>query len=275
MDIKLIAIDLDGTLLDSEGFLSKENKEAIQKAKEKGVRVVLCTGRPLRAMTHLLAEAELMDEEDIAITYNGGLIQKSKTGEVIHEMTHNREESLDIYQLGQKLNLPVNFIDLDYVYEPAYPKGAESIYMTSHQEVPKENALEYVNLDIDNLPKPFKINKIVMSRPSEELDAAIPEIPDEYYDKYNIYKSQSFILEVLPLNVDKGFSMRLIGKELGLEKEEIMGIGDQENDLSLVENAGLGIAMENAIGPVKEAADYITYSNDANGVAHAIKKFVL
>ncbi|MDN6162425.1 MAG: Cof-type HAD-IIB family hydrolase [Atopostipes sp.] len=275
MDIKLIAIDLDGTLLDSEGSLSKENKEAIQKAKEKGVRVVLCTGRPLRAMTHLLAEAELMDEEDIAITYNGGLIQKSKTGEVIHEMTHNREESLDIYQLGQKLNLPVNFIDLDYVYEPAYPKGAESIYMTSHQEVPKENALEYVNLDIDNLPKPFKINKIVMSRPSEELDAVIPKIPDEYYDKYNIYKSQSFILEVLPLNVDKGFSMRLIGKELGLEKEEIMGIGDQENDLSLVENAGLGIAMENAIDPVKKAADYITYSNNANGVAHAIKKFVL
>ncbi|MDN6196317.1 MAG: HAD-IIB family hydrolase, partial [Atopostipes suicloacalis] len=111
--------------------------------------------------------------------------------------------------------------------------------------------------------------------PGKELDAAIPNIPADYHEKYNIFKSQDFILEILPLNVDKGFSMRLIGEMLGLEKEQIMGIGDQENDLALVENAGLGIAMENAIEEVKKAADYITYSNDENGVAHAIKKFVL
>lgn len=275
MDIKLIAIDLDGTLLNSEGKIPRENKKAIQAAKEKGVQVVLCTGRPLRAMTHLLEEANLMAEEDIVITYNGGLIQKSKTGEIISERTHNREESIDIYQLGEKLQLPVNFIDLDYIYEPPYPEGAESIYMTAHQNVPKERALKLTDLNMDDLPPDFKINKVVMSRPAEEIDAAIPKIPSEYYEKYNIYKSQAFILEVLPLKVDKGFSMRLLGEDLGLEKNQIMGIGDQENDLSLVENAGLGIAMENAIDSVKEAADYITYSNDHHGVAHAIEKFVL
>lgn len=275
MDIKLIAIDLDGTLLNSKRELSDENKEAIREAKEMGVQVVLCTGRPLRSMTHFLEEADLLGEDDLVITYNGGLIQQAKTGEIINEITHNREESLDIYRLGEKLKLPVNFIDLDYVYEPAYPKGAESIYMSSSREVPKENALKFIDVDINNLPHPFKINKIVMSRPAEELDAVIPSIPKDYHKKYNIYKSQPFILEILPDQVDKGFSMRLLGKMLGLEKAQIMGIGDQENDLSLVENAGLGIAMENAIDEVKAAADYITRSNDENGVAHAINKFVL
>lgn len=275
MDIKLIAIDLDGTLLDSSRSLSEENKEAIKEAKEAGIKIVLCTGRPLRSMTHLLEEADLLDDDDIVITYNGGLIQKSKTAEIISEITLNRDESLDIYKLGQQLKLPVNFIDLDYVYEPPYPEGADSIYMNSSREVPKANALKFIDLDMESLPDPFKINKVVMSRPSEELDAAIPHIPDVYHERYNIYKSQAFILEILPKDVDKGFSMRLLGDMLGLEKKQIMGIGDQENDLSLVENAGLGIAMQNAIDQVKDAADYITRSNDNNGVAHALRKFVL
>lgn len=275
MAIKLIAIDLDGTLLDSNRELSDANKNAIQAAKEKGVQVVLCTGRPLKAMTHLLKEADLMGEEDIAITYNGGLIQKTKTGEIIHEMTLNREESLDIYRLGEKLNLPVNFIDFNYIYEPRYPENVPSIYTKSHPKVPKKNALSVKAIDIDHLEESFESYKIVMSRPAEELDAAIPNIPDDYHERYNIFKSQDFILEVLPKKVDKGFSMRLLGEMLGLDKEEIMGIGDQENDLSLVENAGLGIAMGNAIDQVKEAADYISYSNDENGVAHVIQKFVL
>lgn len=275
MDIKLIAIDLDGTLLHSDRSLSDENRQAIQEAKAAGVQVVLCTGRPLRSMHYLLDEIGLRDKGDLAITYNGGLIQSTPDGEIVNQITFNREQSLDIYELSKSLNLPVNFIDLDYVYEPPYPVGAESVYMDASKNVPKDQALKFVDVEIEELPDPFTINKIVMSRPAEELDAVIPEIPASYYEKYNIYKSQPFILEVLPQHVDKGYSMRLLGEKLGLEKEQIMGIGDQENDLSLVENAGFGVAMENAIPLVKKAADYITKTNDENGVAHVIRKFVL
>ncbi|HIZ70182.1 MAG TPA: Cof-type HAD-IIB family hydrolase [Candidatus Atopostipes pullistercoris] len=275
MEIKLVAIDLDGTLLNSDRTLSEENRIAIKKAKEQGVHIVLCTGRPLRSMQHLLQEADLLDDEDIAITYNGGLIQKTKSGEVINELTFNRAECLDIYEMAKQLNMPVNFIDLDYIYEPPYPVGVQSHYTSTNRYVPKQNALQLKEIAMDHLPDPFTINKIVISRPSEELDAIIPKIPAHYHEKYNIYKSQPFILEVLPKNVDKGFAMRILGEMLGLEKEEIMGIGDQENDLSLVENAGFGVAMENAIDRVKEAADFITQSNDHHGVAQALYKFVL
>lgn len=275
MDIQLIAIDLDGTLLDSEQSLPIENKEAIREAKEAGIQVVLCTGRPLRSMQHLLKEADLLDDGDLVITYNGGLIQKAKTGEIIKEMTFNREQALDIYRLGEDIGMPVNFIDLDYVYEPEYPKNAESLYMHARGGAPIKNGLQFIDIDIKNLPTPFKTNKIVMSRPEEELDVIIPKIPASYHEKYNIYKSRSFILEFLPKNIDKGYSMRVLGEMLGLKKEQIMGIGDQENDLSLVANAGVGVAMANAIPMVKEAADYITKTNDEQGVAHAIRKFVL
>lgn len=274
-DIKLIAIDLDGTLLDSNRELSEENYQAIQDAKAADIQVVLCTGRPLRSMNYLLDEIGLKGENDLAITYNGGLIQKTKTGEVVHELTLDREDSLSVYEMATDFNLPVNFIDLDYIYEPPYPKGRDSVYNKGVTNIPEDQALQFKAVDIEKLPNPFKINKIVLSRPSEELDEIIPMIPKQYHEYFNIYKSQSHILEVLPLNVDKGNAMRIVGEMLGLEKSQIMGIGDQENDFTLVEQAGLGVAMGNAIEKVKEVADYITKTNDENGVAYAIRKFAL
>lgn len=275
MGIKLIAIDLDGTLLDSNRNVSSDNLLAIKEAKAAGIKVVLCTGRPLRSMNYLLDMAGLREKDDLAITYNGGLIQKTNTGEIIHQLTLDRTDCIDIYTLSELLNLPVNFIDLDYIYEPPYPVGVESIYNRGKTNIPKEQALQFKDLVMDKMPDPFNINKAVMSRPAHELDAAISKIPPAYYEKFNIYKSQSTILEILPQHVDKGFAMRVVGEMLGLEQSQIMGIGDQENDLSLVTNAGVGVAMGNAIERVKEAADYITKSNEESGVAHAIRTLAL
>lgn len=275
MGIKLIAIDLDGTLLDSNRMVSEENFDAIQEAKAAGIKVVLCTGRPLRSMSYLLDEVGLKSEEDLAITYNGGLIQKTNTGEIVHEITLTRDDCLAIYELSQLLNLPVNFIDLDFVYEPTYPVGRESIYNKGLTNIPADQALQFSNIDIQDLPNPFTINKAVMSRPAHELDEVISKIPKEFHEKFNIYKSQDTILEILPQNVDKGHAMRIVGEMLNLDKSEIMGIGDQENDLSLVQQAGVGVAMGNAIDIVKESATYITKTNDESGVAHAIRKIAL
>lgn len=273
MDIQLIVIDIDGTLLDSKGSISTENKLAIKKAKDKGVQVILCTGRPIRSAHYLLAELDLLSKEDLIITSNGGLIQRAKTGEILHEVTFEREENRRIYELSQKLNMPVAFIDLEYVYEPEYRDGIESIYTGGRAK--KKNGLKFVDIEMDNLPEVFEIHQAIMSRPEEELDAVIPLIPTHYYKRYNIYKSLPTILEFLPKQVDKGSSMLRVAKMIGLERDQVMGIGDQENDLSLVQEAGLGIAMGNAIKQVKEAADYITKSNNHHGVAHAIQKFIL
>lgn len=269
MAIQLIAIDLDGTLLNSKKEISEENKQAIQAAKNKGVKVVLCTGRPLKGMVHILEECNLLEKGDLGITYNGGLVQWTHTGEILSQIVHTKEDVLDAYALSKQVKMPLNLIDLDHVYEPPYPEKRASLYGTIM------SALPFVPIDMDSLPESLAINKMVMCWHEEELDRAILNIPQYYQERFTLMKSRKNLLEVLPKMVDKGVGMTMLAEELGIKKEEIMGLGDQENDLAMVEYAGLGVAMENATDEVKQAADFITKSNDDHGVAYAIKKFVL
>jgi hypothetical protein len=269
MAIKLVAIDLDGTLLNTAHEVSKENKQAIQAAKDAGIKVVLCTGRPLKGMIHILQECNLLEEGDLGITYNGGLVQWTHTGKTVSQITHTKEDVQVAYQLSQKMGMPLNLIDLDHVYEPEYPKGRESLYSTIMK------ALPFKPIQMNKLPESLAINKMVMCWHQDELDEAIASIPSEYHERFTIMKSRPNLLEVLPKEVDKGKGLAMLAEKLGLAREEIMGIGDQENDLAMVEYAGLGVAMGNATEEVKHAAQFVTKTNDEYGVAYAIEKFVL
>ncbi|GEK91208.1 Cof-type HAD-IIB family hydrolase [Alkalibacterium kapii] len=269
MSIKLVAIDLDGTLLNSNHEVSFENKEAIRKAKEQGVKVVLVTGRPLKAMLHILEACNLTDAGDIALTYNGGLVQWTQSGETLNQIVFQKDESIDIYKLSQDLGLPCNFIDLNTVYEPPYPKGKPSRY----PEV--MHALPFEPIDMTDLPEEFPINKIVYCWDQEELDEKIKEIPNIYRERYNLIKSRPNLLEFMPKSIDKGKGLELLSEILDISVDDMMAIGDQENDLAMVQRAGTGVAMENAVPIVKDAAQIITKTNDAHGVAYAIEKYVL
>lgn len=275
MKIKLIAIDIDGTLLNSQKKLTQENKRAIRRAKEKGVRIVLCTGRPLRSMYYLIEELDLFDEQDLAVTYNGGLIQYTQTEQVLFQRNLTLKQVQNIYRLLNKLELPTNFIDLDYIYELPYPKGRPSIYQLDKKAHRHAEDLIFKWAMIEDFSDQSRIIKAVASRPSEELDVGMAKIPQPLFKELTIFKSQPHILEFLPQKVSKGHALGIIANHLGIEKSEIMGIGDQENDLSLVTEAGLGIAMGNAIPRVQKVADYITKSNDHHGVAYAINRFIL
>lgn len=269
MSIKLVAIDLDGTLLNSNHEVSQENKAAIRKAKEQGVKIVLVTGRPLKAMLHILEDCHLTEPGDIALTYNGGLVQWTDTGESIRQITFQKEDVLDIYQLSQELGLPCNFIDLDVVYAPPYPKDKPSQYPTVM------HALPFEPIDMRHLPEAFPINKIVYCWHQEELDEKIKEIPDIYRERYNLIKSRPQLLEFMPKSIDKGKGLDLLSEILDIDVADMMAIGDQENDLAMVQRAGTGVAMENAIDLVKDAAQIITKTNDQHGVGYAIEKYVL
>lgn len=269
MSIKLVAIDLDGTLLNSDHHVSKENKQAIQKAKAQGVKIVLVTGRPLKGMLPILDECNLTEEGDIGLTYNGGLVQWTRTGETLSQITLPKEDVIDVYKLSQDLELPCNFIDLDTVYAPSYPKDKPSLY-SKHMK-----ALPFEPIDMVDLPEEFPINKIVMCWHQEELDEKIKEIPEVYHERYTIMKSRYNLLEVLPKTVDKGKGLIQLSELLGIGLDEMMAIGDQENDLAMIQTAGTGVAMANATQIVKDAAQIITKSNDEHGVGYAIEQYVL
>ncbi|MCQ9209818.1 Cof-type HAD-IIB family hydrolase [Granulicatella seriolae] len=266
--MKAIALDLDGTLLTSDKKISQATKETIQVAKDLGIKIILCTGRPLKGILHYLEELELVDDTDFSITYNGGLIQENKSGNVHYQKTLSKEEVSHIYQETYSVGLPINMIDLDYAYETTYPAGVQSYYPQIME------ILSFLKKNPDDFEDNHRFNKAVICTDQELLDQQAQQLPAEFFDSYTTVKSRPILLEVLPKGVSKGDALVRLADLLGISMDEMMACGDEENDLSMIEAAGFGVAMENAIDSLKEAADYITASNNHDGVAQAINYMI-
>lgn len=267
--IKLIALDLDGTLLTPEKTISEASKEMIRKAKEVGVKVVLCSGRPLLGIRRYLEELDLLGDGDYSITYNGGLVQRNSTSEVLSQKVLTYEQIKELYALSQDLGVPMNMLDLEFVYEPAYPVGRESLYHTLMSA-----SLPFVERSIDSFDPEHVFNKVVICTDPDYLDEAIARIPEEYYARYSMMKSRPLLFEIMHPEVDKGNGIQTLCDLLGYKPEEVMAVGDEENDLAMLEFAGVAVAMENAREDIKEKADFVTRTNREDGVAFAMKKYL-
>lgn len=266
---KLIALDMDGTTLRKDHSISEKTKYAIKKAKEKGVKVVLATGRPIKGIERYLDELDLVSSEDYAITCNGAVVQNTSTGQVISKDTFlTKEEMLEVYEESVKLG--VNFHAFSVNRGCVTPKNSK---YTEHEV--KINGIDLTEMSLYELDNDDKIIKVMMVDEPEVLDNAIEKLQKKFYDKYTVVKSAPFFLEFLNKKVNKGEGVRTLATTLGIRKEEIICMGDAENDLHMIQYAGLGVAMENAFDHVKKEADYITKSNEDDGVAHVIEKFVL
>lgn len=267
--IKLIAIDIDGTLLNSHHQLTDEVKVALKKAEEKGVKIVLCTGRPLTGVQDLIEELDLFGENDYVVTYNGSLIQKTKTKEIVSKFELTYDDYLAIDTLARKLNVHLHTETADTMY-------------TSNRDISRYTVLEsyLVNMPLkfrtqDEMNAELNILKMMMIDEPEILERIPPLIPAEFYEQYTIVKSAPYFLEFLNKKVNKGAAVKRLAEQLNIQPSEVMALGDNENDLPMIEYAGIGIAMANATENVKKAASFITTSNDEHGVAVAIEKFVL
>ena len=229
MSIKLVAIDIDGTLLNEKREVTKEVKEAIAAAVAKGVSIVLCTGRPLPGVQEQLNELNLFQDNDYVITYNGALVQQTKSGKIIarHGLTH--EDFLEIEVMARRVGSHLHSIDDKAIHEASLVKMPLK-YRTPEEMTPDMN-----------------IVKMMMIDEPEILDAAIARLPQTFRDKYTTVKSAPYYFEVLNKEASKGAAVANLAQHLGIDQDEIMAIGDNENDLSMIEYAGLGVAMGNAV----------------------------
>lgn len=268
--IKLIALDLDGTLLSTQKSISDVNKEAIRLAVAKGVKVVLCSGRPLLGIKRYVDELNLLGAEDFSITYNGGLVQRNHDSKVLSQKTLSYQDIKTIYQLSQDLALPMNMLDLNYVYEPAYPVGRESLYPTLMSA-----SLPFVERSIDSFEDTHQFNKVVFCTDPDYLDQAIAQIPAAFHEQFSTMKSRPLLYEIMHPEVDKGSGIARLCDLMGYTADEVMICGDEENDSAMFDYAGVAVAMGNATTAIKEKATFITKTNDEDGVAHAIQQFVL
>lgn len=265
MTIELIAIDLDGTLLTPDKKISTKVKETIEIAKTKGIKVVLCTGRPLPGVFPFLEALNLEEEGDYVITYNGALVQQSHNGKAIAHHTLSFEDFLKIEEMSRQVGVHCQTIDEKYIY-------------TANKDISPYSVREsfLVNMPIryrtvEEMDPTIEISKMMMIDEPDMLDAGIAKFPKDFYDEYTILKSEPFYLEVLNKSASKGQALKDLAQILSIPRENIMAIGDNENDKDMIEYAGMGVAMGNAIASVKEISNYVTDTNEHDGVATAIE----
>ena len=266
--IKMITIDLDGTLFDNHKVISKENKEALAKAREKGCYIVLATGRPYDGVKATLDELNLNTENDYVITYNGGKILNAKTKEVIFSSTIDGIFVKELYQEALKQNVDIHAF-----------RANEELITPKHN--PYTDVEATINHITDNL---FDFNDILdsdlfikaMLVSSDENVTRITPTYKEYYDgKYQVLRSAKIFLEFLNKDTNKGKALEYLASYLNIKLSETMAIGDADNDISMIKTSGVGVAMANSFKEVLDVADFVTKSNLESGVAYAIKKYVL
>ncbi|MFL2133246.1 sugar-phosphatase [Desemzia sp. FAM 24101] len=267
MKISLIALDLDGTLLLPDRTVSPKVAETLAIAQSKGIKLVLCSGRPLPGVLPLLEELDLQNEGGHVITYNGALVQQSNDGKILAHHTMDYADFLEVDGLGRELGIHCHAVNDTGVYTTNKDISYYSVRESFLTTVP----LRYRTAE--EMDPSLLISKIMFVDPKEILEEAISKIPSAFAEKYTLLRSEDFFLEVLNKSASKGQALRDLAAILNIPREEIMAIGDNGNDLDMLEFAGMGVAMGNASLAAKEASDYVTDSNAHDGVATAIEKF--
>jgi hypothetical protein len=269
MPIKLIAIDMDGTLLLPDHTISPAVKAAIASARARGVSVVLCTGRPYAGVESYLRELHMDEPNDYCITYNGALVQKAQDGSTVAQTALNYDDYRYLEQLSREVGSHFHALDRHQLYTA----NRDISYYTVHESFIANIPLVFC--EPENMDKNGEFLKVMMIDDPVVLDKAIARIPAEVHERYTLLKSSPYFLEILDKRVNKGTGVKALAEKLGIGREEIMTLGDQENDIAMLEYAGMGVAMDNAIDKVKEVSNFVTKSNLEDGVAYAIEKFVL
>jgi cof-like hydrolase len=267
--IKVIALDMDGTLLNSKKELLEETKQYFKEFHTKGTEtlLVLCTGRPETGIRPYLKDLGYLEENHYIISQNGANIYESQTGNRIMDAFVDSVEIQKWIELGKKHGVSVMGAGVDYYY--------------SFDEDPTEWMefdVKIVNGSIKRITKEESLStdfyKLLLLGDVEQLNEFETIIPKEWRDEFYVVRSQKYLVEVLRKGVNKAFGLEKLAAALNIEPSEIASIGDAANDIEMLEYSGLAIAMGNASEEVKAIADIVTDTNENNGVIKAIDRLI-
>lgn len=263
---KLVAIDMDGTLLREDKTISDRTKDAIKGAVDKGVKVVLASGRPIQGLERYLEELQLVSENDYVMSFNGSVVQNVKTRDIISKNILKGKDLKVLHTLSKEIGVHIHAFTR---------QGCITPIMNEYTKLEgRINGIEVYEADFDAIDDNEDVIKVMFIDPEPVLEEAIKKIPASTYEAFTIVRSAPYFLEFLNKASSKGAGVKALSEYLGIKQEEVICIGDAGNDLDMIEFAGLGVAMGNAFEEVKKAADYITDDNESDGVAHVIEKFI-
>ncbi len=263
-NIKLIACDLDGTLLDSNKNVSQDNQDTIKSLKE--CKFVISTGRPLAGITYLNEMLDLNKDDCYSICYNGAVIINNKTKKIISSCTIPYSYIIEVFEFAKKYNLNFHAFKDD----GTLLTNEKNEYTAVEEKI---NKIEAKVIDFYSINQNTKFIKCMIVSSKENLDKVINIVPNSLSNKMNVSRSSNIFLEFQSFDSNKGLGIKKLAKHLNIDIKDTMAIGDQDNDRSMFEVAGISVLMENGNMDLKEYVDFITTSNDSSGVANAIRHF--
>lgn len=273
-NIKMIGFDLDGTLLNSNKEISDYTRDVMREAVKQGVIILPATGRPL---TGIPKPVMALPGIRYAVTANGARVVDVQEDKVLHEALLPYEKGKELLEIFAKYD----------TYREVYYEGFgyATADMVEHIEeyMPIKPMIEYMRTTRRRVPdvevmfheKKMAVDKLqALFRDTETRDLAMKEVKEKVHGAA-VTSALGNNIEANGEDAQKGIALLKLGEILGIKKDEIMAFGDGSNDMDMIRRVGFGVAMENGIDEIKEAADYITVTNDEHGVAKAIEKFVL
>ena len=269
MNFRLLVLDIDGTVTNTEKKVTPRTKAAIKKLQEQGTLVAIASGRPTRGIAPVADELEFDKYGSYVLAFNGARIVNWKTKECIYSKTLPLGMPRKLYRSAVRHEVGI----ITYEEEQIIAGTTPDVYMETESKITglpichRKDFPSYVN---------FPVNKCLLTGEPDELERIEPLLAEEYLHEAQIFRSEPFFLEATPKNVDKAYCLEKLLKILGISREEMVSCGDGYNDISMIQFAGLGAAMANAQEKVKDVADYITVrSNDEDGVEEVIDKFFI
>ena len=272
MAIKLVAIDIAATLVNDHRQITPKTKEALEAAKQQGVKVVLCTGRPMTGVNAYLTELGLNHQDDeYVISFNGALAQ-STNERVLVNYTLSFDDYIDWQSFCTKNNVKSQFESRDYIYTTNRDLSPWTIHESDLVSMPvRVRSLD----EMAHTQDQYVLAKGMMLGDKEELNQVQTKFIKEFGDRFTVIRSEDFYLEIINHRASKGSTLKALSEELGIKQDEVMALGNAQNDNSMIEYAGIGVAMGNAVPETKAVADVITDTNNNDGVGKAVEKYVL
>lgn len=269
MKPRILVLDIDGTLTNSKKEVSLSTKNALYAMQAAGDIVVIASGRPTAGTAKIAEECKLAEYGGYVISYNGARIVRWSTGEILYNNTLPQQFIPQIYEIAKERGVGMITYDPDDNIFTGTPKDQ---YMELEARI-NGRTITQVEDFIGAIK--FPVNKCLISGEPEILAPLTEELQKRYYGVLNIYRSEPFFLEIMPPLVDKAHALERLLPSLGISREECVCCGDGYNDITMLQYAGIGVAMANAQPEVKEAADVITLSNDENGLVPIIATYFL
>lgn len=272
MKYKLIASDLDETLLDEQKNIGDKTLEAIKKAKDLGVYFVPNTGRGFTLIRKTIDQLNVTDKEnEYVVSFNGSAITENKNENVLSYDLMNYEEINQLFKIGVENNLPMHIYTLREIY----------VYNLNEDEKDylSRMGFDYIELtepSLDKLADEQWVKILFMDKDQDNLKSIYETIPQGIKDDTSVTYSSNRYMEFNKTGIDKGYGLLKLADILNVKPVEIIAVGDNMNDLPMLKTAGLAVAVQNAVPEVKTVADYVTesdFNNDA--VAEIIEKFIL